>query len=150
MRRVQALGLVALCVLAVGCGDDGEPSTSAISFHGDAGTEDQTILDLAGLTMTASCKRGNRLSLGAETDSDNAVIGSSFRSKETPSGYSFVLRDFDKSYGAWDPLGKPEPKTTGTLHYARADGGQVTLDFLADDGTIQGACLFAGTATYAP
>jgi hypothetical protein len=88
MRRVQALGLVALCVLAVGCGDDDESSMSAISFHGDAGTKDQTILDLAGLTMTASCKRGNRLSLGAETDSDNAVIGSSFRSKETPSGYS--------------------------------------------------------------
>jgi len=131
--------------------------TEPVSFQADAGVEARPILRIGGLTLRAWCtdhgpRTGSYLSVAAETAIDDAIIGSSFIQKIGPdhSAYTFVQPDFDRGYGPWDFLGSNPDKTAGTLNYSRPDGGQVTVVFLADQGTSQGDCFFGGTATSAP
>lgn len=133
---------------------DGGPSVNAqkVSFQASVGTHDETVLELDGLRLRASCKKNDGqpyLSVAALTDVDDAIISSRFEQQDH-GGFVFVLSDFDRSYGPWDFLGPNAAKTTGTLNYSRPDGGQVTLDFVADEGTTQGDCVFGGIASGAP
>jgi hypothetical protein len=158
--------MLALVLAAVGCGsssrasgDRGRPATDprsvgfrAVNFQASAGTTER-VVHLGALRLTAACHRassGLPLRVGARTSIDNAVIGDAYNVKGDPgSPYIFVLKDFDRSYGAWDPLGV-SGKIIGTIHYSRPDGGQVIVDFMADEGTAQGDCIFVGTASYTP
>lgn len=130
------------------------PSTRRVAFHGRAGTNSVKILDLGGLRIAASCREfrpGPYLSVAASTLVDDAIAAATFTQRGPgPSTHTFVQSDFDRAYGQWDFLGSNPNKTVGTLHYARPDGGQVEVRFLADQGTAQGDCVFAGIATYVP
>lgn len=61
------------------------------------------------------------------------------------SNYTFPLDDLDRNE-VRDLLGEASDETAGTFVYSRADGGQVSMTFLADQDTAQGACIFSGTA----
>jgi hypothetical protein len=142
----------ALSVIS-GCGDDGSSVTSrGVSYRASADTAREEVLELEGLRVEASCKmrRGQPyLSVIAATNVNNAVISSRFEQQDH-GGFVFVLSDFDHSYGPWDFLGPNPRKTTGTLNYSRPDGGQVAIDFVADEHAPQGECVFGGIATGAP
>ena len=133
-----------------------DPSIEPVSFRADAGAKDQTILNLGGMSIVGSCVQavdfGPYLSVAAETAVDDAAIAVSFtqRRGQDQSAYEFGLSDFDRSYGPWDFLGTNPGDTAGTLHFARPDGGQVSITFLANQDTAQGDCVFGGTAVYAP
>lgn len=144
---------VALGTLLVGCGSDENPeNVKPVAFQASADTRGERILDLGGLTLTGSCERDpggqGRLVVTAATSLDNAVLGSRFSQGGTP--YTFVLSDFDRSYGQYDLLGNASGKIAGELNYSRPDGGQVSVSYLADEDTAQGDCTFDGVATYAP
>lgn len=132
--------------------------TKPLVFYASAGDSDDSILSLGGLTVSGSCRdHGGRvdppiLSVTASTAFDDAMIGVSFTQRRgaEQAAYSFGLSDFDRNYGPWDFLGTDPVDTVGTLVFARPDGGQVALSYLADRGTAQGECAFGGTATYAP
>jgi hypothetical protein len=112
-------------------------------------------LSLGGLTLVGSCRHvdGNPkplLSVSARTSVDNAILASHFGQQGHGSPtYTFVLDDFDRSDGRRDVLGSDPAATAGTLNYSRPDGGQVSVTFVADEGSSQGACVFAATATAA-
>lgn len=135
-----------------------EPVVERIAFRSGAGVSEAPILDLGGLGVRAWCRDYGRripepyLSVAAETAFDDTIAAVAFSQKKgaDQSAYTFVQSDFDRAYGPWDFLGTNPDKTVGTLHYARPDGGQVEVRFLADQGTAQGDCVFAGTATYLP
>lgn len=161
---VAAIAAATVAVAASGCGAAGttasphasQPSIQGVRFQARAGTDRTRILSLGGLTLLGTCRRHPPnptpfLSVAAKTSVDNAVISSHFGQQRRGSpNYTFVLDDFDRSYGQWDVLGTNPDKTAGTLNYSRPDGGQVSATFVADEGTSQGACVFAGTAVYAP
>lgn len=127
-----------------------------VVFQSDREVSDRSILELGGLTLRASCHdygRGQRyLGVTAETAVDDAVAAVSFGQTKGggPASYTFVQSDFDRSYGRWDILGTNPDNTAGSLNLARPDGGQVLVEFVADEGTAQADCLFGGMATYAP
>jgi hypothetical protein len=165
--RLGVLVLVA-SMAASGCaGASKQESISASSgagtaikgvhFLADTGTNNERILRLNGLTLIASCRHihGNPLpllSVSAKTSVDNAVLASHFgQGRHGFPNYTFVLDDFDKGNGRRrDVLGTNPDKTAGTLNYSRPDGGQVSVTFVADEGTPQGACVVGGTAVSAP
>ena len=51
---------------------------------------------------------------------------------------------------AWDILGTNPDNTAGSINFSAPDGGQVALQFLADQRTAQGACVFGGPAIFTP
>lgn len=131
-------------------------AVEAVSFRGSVGEADRALVDLGGLSLSASCRdyglnRGPHLMVAARTAEDDAAIASSFiqQREGLQDPYSFVVFDFDRSFGAYDPLGSSPRNTVGTLIYSRPDGGQVTVDYVADRNAARGECLFSGTATYA-
>jgi hypothetical protein len=115
------------------------------SFRGPAGTTSTSVLAVGGLAINASCNTGPALMISASTTASGAHIHSggtygtnqSFHAEQDP----FDVGD------SFDPLqNSPSGPTSlnGTLVYARQDGGVVTVEFLADEGTS--GCVFAGTA----
>jgi hypothetical protein len=143
-----ALGIVAVAGAIAGCGGDSS-TIERVSFQADAGTPSTSILNLGGLTILGACPPF--LSISARTAVDNAVVASHFgqRAHGSPA-YTFVIDDFDRSYGRWDVLGTNPDRTVGTLNYSRPDGGQVSVTFVADENAPQGDCVFAGTAVSTP
>lgn len=132
------------------------PESARVSFHADAGTENKRILNLGGLVARASCidyGQGRKyLSVVAKTTIDNtarALVLSQRRGGDAQT-YSFKSSDFDRSFGWYDITGTNPYDTSGTLSYARPDGGQVALTFRADQDTPRGDCAFDGTANYLP
>lgn len=127
----------------------------AVHFQAHARPGTERILSLHGLSLLASCRHvGSNpkplLSVSARTSVDNAVLASHFGQQGHGSPtYTFVLDDFDRADGRRDVLGTNPAATAGTLNYSRPDGGQVSVTFVADENTDQGACVFAGTATAA-
>lgn len=146
---------LALGALAVGCGGDAKDSdsvtTQAVTFQADTGTKGEKLLDLGGLTLKGYCRHEAgriHLAVTAATATDDAVLGSRFSQGSSP--YTFVLDDFDRSFGEYDLMGKASDETAGTLNYLPSEGGQVVVDYAAAEETAQGDCTFGGVATYAP
>lgn len=117
-----------------------------MAFQADSAVEHQRILHLGGLTLTASCQSG--LSVAARTALEDSIVASTFGQVAHGESSKFVNEGLGPEYGAYDVLGKAPSQTAGTLSYSRADGGQLSLPFVAAQGTPQGDCVFAGTATF--
>src|SRR4051812_18332346 len=129
-----------------GAGPD--PMIKGVHFRAHTGTNNERILRLNGLTLIASCRHIDGypkplLSVSAKTSVDNAVLASNFgQQRQGFASYTFVVDDFDRGNGRRrDVLGTNPDKTAGTLNYSRPDGGQVSVTFVADEGTPQGACV---------
>jgi hypothetical protein len=152
---LASLGIAAAMAALAGCGG-GSTMTTRVTFQANAGTPATPILQLDGLTVLGSCRRAGHnptpfLTVSARTAVDDAVIGSHFGQQAQASpDYTFVIEDFDRSFGRWDVLGTNPDKTAGTLNYSRPDGGQVSVTFVADEGAPQGDCVFGGTAISTP
>jgi len=131
-------------------------TVKGIHFEAATGVGSKRILRVAGLTLLASCRHihGNSnplLSVSAQTSVDNAVLATHFgQQRRGFADYTFVDDDFDHGSGERrDVLGTNPDKTAGTLDYSRPDGREVSVTFVADEGTAQAACLVGGTAVSA-
>lgn len=124
--------------------------TRRVTFQADGGVEEKSILSLGGLELQASCQSG--LTVTAETELKDSIVASSFgqEGRRGSTNYTFVNEGFGPDYGPYDILGKAPSQTVGTVSFSRADGGQLSLPFIADQGAPQGDCVFAGTATFTP
>lgn len=142
---------------------DRESTIRALSFETPGPEARRTVLALGGLEVDAACQRYgppnqptrgfDGLSVTARSAVGGASIVSSFLQREGAKGpatypYVFAVRDFGPDYGAYDFLGTPY-KVTGDLHYARPDGGNVTVSYAANQQRLTDGCSFSGTAVYA-
>jgi hypothetical protein len=121
-------------------------SVQKFSFRGPADAASTSVLAVGGLAITADCNTGPALTVSASTTVSDANI----HSGGTWGGgnQSFYIDDDNFDVGdTFDPLQSGTTGGTnlnGTLVYARQDGGVVTVEFLADEGSA--GCVFAGTA----
>src|SRR5204863_5183926 len=111
-----------------------------------AGTASTNVLNTGGLAINAACNTGTALSVSAST----SVSGADIHSGGTwgAANQSFYVADDTFDVGnTFDPLQNGTTGSTdltGTLVYARPDGGVVTVEFLGQE--TPALCVFAGTA----
>lgn len=157
MGHASPLSLaLAVSALVAGCGggdasENSGSATQAVEFRADAGVEGEKLLELGGLTLRGYCRRQAdqiHLAVTATTATDNALLGSRFSQRSMP--YSFVLEDFDPSFGEYDLMGEASDETAGSLTYVSAAGAVVDVDYVAAEDAHQAECAFGGVATYAP
>ena len=117
------------------------------NFRAGPGTSTPNVVNLNGLSLNASCNAGPALSVSATTTASGANIHSGGTWNPAVSA-TFYVEDNAFDVGeTFDPLQNAVTGSndlSGTLVYARQDGGVVTADFLAEE-TATG-CVFAGTA----
>jgi hypothetical protein len=121
----------------------GGRSVQKFSFIAPAGTAATKVLELTGLTLTASCGAGPALSVQATTSVGGALLHAGGTTSGPAPWYQadndFAITD------SQDVLPAGGTDASGTLTYARQDGEVVTATFLAQEtGT---GCVFAGNAT---
>ena len=118
-------------------------SVQKLSFVAPAGTAATKVLDLNGLTLTASCATGPALTVSAKTNVGGAVIHAGGAMAALPQAWYLA----DDDFGATETFDVLPAGTdvSGTLTYARQDGGVVTATFLAQETATR--CVFAGSAT---
>jgi hypothetical protein len=121
----------------------GGRSVQKLSFVAAPGTAATKVLELSGLTLTATCAAGPALSVTATTSVENSLIHSGGTSPAMTPWY-LADNDFDVD-GGFVFLPAAGTDLNGTFTYARPDGEVVTGTFLAQE-TATG-CVFAGTAT---
>lgn len=155
--------VVAALAVALASGQNHGGSSSAqvlrskvveVTFAADGGDENRRIFNIGGLIVRASCidYGGGReyLSVAAKSsidDASRAVVFSQTRAGQELA-YAFRAGDFDADDDWSDFLGTNPYGTTGTLSYARPDGGQVALTFESDRNTPEGDCILRGQATF--
>jgi hypothetical protein len=141
-----SLGTVPSATKAANADRVGGLSVQKFSFRVQAGTALTNVLNLGGLTINAACNSGPSLIVSAGT----GVSGANVHSGGTwgAANQSFYAEDDSFDAGStFDPLQNGTTGSnniTGTLVYARPDGGVVTVNFLADESPA--LCVFAGTA----
>jgi hypothetical protein len=117
------------------------------AFRAGAGTSTPNVVNLGGLALNAACNAGPALSVSATTTASGANIHSG-GTWDAVSSKTFYVEDDTFDVGeTFDPLANGVTNSnnlSGTLVYARQDGGVVTVDFLAEE-TATG-CVFAGSA----
>ena len=115
-------------------------------FRPGVGTSTPNLVNAGGLAINAACNAGPALSVSATTTASGANIHSG--GTWGAANQSFYAEDDAFDVGdTFDPLQNATTNGTnlsGTLVYARQDGGVVTIDFLAEE-TATG-CVFAGTS----
>ena len=141
-----SLGTVPSATKAANADRVGGLAVQKFSFRNPAGTPSTNVLNTGGLAINAACNTGTALSVSAST----TVSGANIHSGGTwgAANQSFYVADdtFDTG-NTFDPLQNGTTQSTnltGTLVYARPDGGVVTVEFRAQETAAQ--CVFAGTA----
>jgi hypothetical protein len=117
------------------------------AFRAGIGASTPNLVNLGGLALNAACNAGPALSVSATTTASGANIHSGGTWDATTSKTFYVEDDTFDVGETFDPLANAVTNSTdlsGTLVYARQDGGVVTVDFLAEK-TASG-CVFAGSA----
>jgi hypothetical protein len=117
------------------------------SFNAPANTAEQTVLNVGGLIIRASCSGAGDLAAELDTTVPDAV--------ETHQGFNVGASDLvnDNGHSGFDPganydfLEENDNYVNGVVNYSRPDGGQVTVSYQVKE-TAAGfnACLLAGTA----
>jgi|SRR3954468_23465146 len=115
-------------------------------FKGEPGDGPTVVLDLPTLVVNVDCTAGG-MNVIATTNSDDAVVNSSFNTAGDPNAHELSDGDFDTTDN-FDVTGTFDDNTAGVLVYTRTNGSSVTASFQADRNTAQGTCVFGGTATY--
>jgi hypothetical protein len=109
------------------------------------------LVELNGLTLSTACERNPaiQLTVSASTGINGAIIHSGGEVAGTPDAVFYNEDDtfnVGDSFDVLDTAITGANSLTGTVTYARPDGGVVTATFLAEEtGTDE--CVFAGTAT---
>jgi hypothetical protein len=117
------------------------------AFRAGTGTSTPNLVNLGGLALNAACNAGPALSVSATTTASGANIHSGGTWDAAASKTFYVEDDAFDVGDTFDPLANTptgSSNLSGTLVYARQDGGVVTVDFLAEE-TATG-CVFAGSA----
>jgi hypothetical protein len=116
------------------------------AFRAAIGISTPNLVNAGGLAINAACNAGPALSISATTTASGANIHSGGTYGAV--NQSFYVEDDAFDVGdTFEPLLNATTGSTnlsGTLVYARQDGGVVTIDFLAEE-TATG-CVFAGTS----
>jgi hypothetical protein len=132
-----------------------------IDFRAKAGAGERTVFDAAGLVLRAACDSNllaSDLRVTALTRVDHAEIQSAYNvpdsnARQPPEGDRLAFDDDFGPNDRFDPLPGADDQGEGTLSYATPAGAQVTVIFQSDDVSVLGrsfACLYSGTALYAP
>jgi hypothetical protein len=125
----------------------GGRTVQKFSFIAPAGTAATKVLELSGLTLSATCAAGPALTVTATTSVGGALIHAGGTYTAAPPAWYLEDDSFEVVGDSFDLL-PPGPPTgtdlSGTFTYVRQDGEVVTGTFLAEETT---ACVFAGTAT---
>jgi hypothetical protein len=120
-------------------------SFARINYRAEAGSAAATpILDLNGLTLSASCSPAVELAVSATTAVDDAMVHWEVAGNTSPAGSTdnFSLYDENDNLDTGAALAiadnngttSPAPDSTqGTLTYARPDGGIVTATFMMEE-----------------
>ena len=126
-------------------------SVEKLAFVAPAGTAGTTVLNLNGLVITAACNAGPALSVIAVTTVSGALI----HTGGTHTGGGTYYNE-DDAFNAGDPAVNlidnaagsvtGSSNVNGTFTYVRQDGELVTGNFLAEEDTTAGRCVFAGSA----
>lgn len=119
-----------------------------------ANTSAQTILDLAGLQLRASCTAGGTLNVTAETTKANSSIymrGTQTDTNSPANDYAFDLEnqafspatpvDVDQQLG-----GGGNFPILGSIAFENPDGSEVTVDFVMDIINSGVRCVVTGNA----
>lgn len=112
-----------------------------------------TVVDLGGLALRARCTGAGALAVTATTETTGFIRVSTTDKPADTATTNYGEDDDFRAGETFDVLPGANDDTTGALTYVAADGGVVTATFLAEGGVPPNrgfACLFAGTATYAP
>ena len=129
-----------------------------INFQVPFGTGPTTVLDLAGLQITAECQTfGDQLDVKAFTSKNDASAfyfgGSSFDANDTDAGQDIDSADF--ANGSFDIGGQLQIDDAtpvsgnsgiGTLNYSAPDGSIVDVHLALDVIVANGGCTLTGTA----
>ena len=138
----SSLGTVPSATAADDAKTVGGRTLQKFSFNGSAGTAATKVLELGGLTLTASCSAGHNLSVAATTSADGALIHAG-GTTSGPAAWYQADDDFMTSESI-SVLPASGSNTSGTLTFAGSDGQVVTATFLAQETST--GCVFAGNA----
>jgi hypothetical protein len=123
-----------------------------VSFAKPAGTE-AAVLDLGGLHLKAKCSTANALTILAGTSGNGWIRVSGTMQRTNTDTVALLIKDDDfRPADEFSLLPDGADNAAGQLVYLAADGGTVTVTFLAEQGipAARGfACLFTGTAVQA-
>lgn len=117
------------------------------SFNAPANTAEQTVLNVGGLIIRASCSGASDLAAEIDTTVPNAL--------EIHQGFNVGASELvnDNGHSGFDPgdnydfLEENDNYVNGIVTYSRPDGGQVTVTYQAKEtATGFNACILAGTA----
>jgi hypothetical protein len=122
----------------------GGRTVQKFSFNASAGTAATKVLELGGLTLTATCATGPALSVDATTSADGALIHAGGNTSGSPAAWYQADDDFMTSE-TLSVLPASGTHTSGTLTFAGSDGQVLTATFLAEETST--GCVFAGNAT---
>jgi hypothetical protein len=138
----------------VNAGTVGGLQMRKINFQVPYGTGPITVLDLAGLQITAECQTfGDVLDVKAFTSKDDSRVyyaGISSITADDTDAIRDIASDrlpnglFDVGSQLQIDNETPGDDSTGTLHYSAPDGSVVVVDLLLDK--VEGGCAMTGIA----
>jgi hypothetical protein len=144
----------------------GAGSIQKLDFRANDGTGLTTVLDLGGLQLLATCDSSfgqgpKDLRIFWTSTVDNASLGVTY--SQFLDGTAHADYNPDLPTGGTIEEGNlsttDDDRTTGTMVYTRPDGGNVSVEFYAEDSNGSAGsdalggtkdCIFTGTATHAP
>lgn len=124
-----------------------------IHYARPVNTETTTVLDLGGLELHVRCTGAGVASVTATTATTGFVRVTTTAKPADAAVPAYGEDDDFRPADSFDVLPGANDDVTGSLTYVAGDGGVVTTTFLVEGGVPPNrgfACLFAGTATYAP
>jgi hypothetical protein len=116
-----------------------------------AATENQTVIDLAGMRIIYRCdgifrKRGSNahLDLALQVNNDNAEVTLQFTTGSTPDGSSFTVRNLGLAANEDFDLDQNRSFGRGSVTYSRPNGRVANLEYGFDQGGNE--CFAHGVA----
>ena len=140
----SSLGTVPSATTADDAKTVGGLTVQKLSFNALAGTAATKVLELGGLTLTATCSAGHALSVVATTSADGALIHAGGTTSGPPASAWYKADDDFMTSESISVLPPSGTDASGTLTYAGSDGQVVTATFLAQETST--GCVFAGDA----